>query len=70
MISKNQLQVDYKGPSLPEPVNIMIEWVCDVYEFYYDVNVYCSSETRHNNRRVASVPVHSGVILTSYSVSH
>ena len=25
MISKKQLQVDYKGPILPEPVNIMNE---------------------------------------------
>ena len=39
MISKKQLQVDYKGPILLEPANIINEWVCDVYVFSYDVNV-------------------------------
>ena len=64
MISKKQLQVDYKGPILPEPVNITNECECDVYVFSYDVYMHYSSNTSHNNRSVATVRVHFEVKLS------
>ena len=65
MISKKQLQVDYKRPILRQKVNIINEWVCDVYAFSYDVNVFSSSENGHKNHGGAIKSEHYGVIEIS-----
>ena len=65
MILKKQLQVDYKRTILRQKVNIINEWVCDVYAFSYDVNVFSSSENGHKNHGGAIKSEHYGVIEIS-----